>query len=66
MLQLAATTLNANARVALPDLVASLRAGTVQRDTQFTLDAETIIGGGAGVPAMARPPFDFPANHFVK
>ncbi len=66
LLQLAATTLNANARVALPDLVASLRAGTVQRDTQFTLDAETIIGGGAGVPAMARPPFDFPANHFVK
>lgn len=66
LLQLAGTTLNANARLTLPDLVRSLRAGTVQADTQFALDAETIVGGGAGVPALARPPFEFPANHFVR
>ncbi len=66
LLQLAATTLNAGARVTLPDLVGSLRAGTVQRDTQFALDAETVIGGGVGNAIMTRPPFEFPPNHFVR
>jgi hypothetical protein len=66
LLRLSGTAINANTQMTLPDLAASLRAGTVPGDTKFALDAESVIGGGAAMPILAKAPFEFPPQHFVR